>query len=66
MKEIDFLVIYSGLSLTEAYALPTIRRKIFLNNYSYFKDIERKETEKVTNSSPQPQPNPSFNKVKFK
>lgn len=68
-QEIDFLTIYGGVSLLEAYSIPTVRRKIFINNYNYFKDIERKEMEKASgnNSSDSgPAHRPNFDKISFK
>lgn len=67
MKEIDFLVIYGGLSLIEAYTIPVIRRKLFINNYTYFKDLEEKEMKKRTGETVDtPSHQPNFNKMNFK
>ena len=64
MKEIDFLVIYGRLTLTEAYSVPVVRREIFVNNYTYFKDLEKKSMDKSTKEMNNTQ-NPNFNKMSF-
>jgi len=67
LKEIDFLCIYGGLSLLESYSIPVIRRKIFINNFNYFKDLERKEVDKQMGKGDDgPSHRPNFDKVSFK
>lgn len=67
MKELDFLVIYGGLTLTEAYLVPVLRRKIFINNYTYFKEIEEKEAKKRAGESDDNLSHqPNFDKMNFK
>lgn len=67
MKEIDFLVIYGGLTLTEAYLVPVVRRKIFINNFTHFKEIEEKESKKrMGDVGDAPTHRPNFEKMSFK
>lgn len=67
LKEIDFLVIYGSLSLIEAYSIPVLRRKLFINNYTYFKELEEKEMKKRTGDvSDTPSYQPNFDKMSFR
>jgi hypothetical protein len=34
------------MSYADAYNLPTIRRKIFINNFNYFKTLEKEAADK--------------------
>ncbi len=47
-KEVDLCIIYGRMSYTDAYNLPTIRRKIFINNFNYFKSLENQKIEEET------------------
>ena len=60
-KEIDFLTIYANLSMVESYNMPTVRRKIFLANYSYYKTKEKEQNDKQLES--RGKQNYSFNKI---
>lgn len=67
LKEIDFLVIYGSLSLIEAYSIPVLRRKLFINNYTYFKELEEKEMKKRTGETTDtPSHQPNFEKMSFR
>lgn len=67
LKEIDFLVIYGNLSLIESYSIPVLRRKLFINNYTYFKELEEKEMKKRTGEIDTPNDyRPNFDKMNFK
>ena len=66
LKEIDFLVIYGGLTLTEAYLVPVVRRKIFINNFTHFKSIEERESKKRADGiDDSVSHRPNFDNMKF-
>lgn len=60
-EELDFLTIYGKLSLKEAYLVPSVRRRIFLENLKKFKAEENRHIEESQSQNK----NANFNKMSF-
>jgi len=48
------------MSLSDAYNMPTFRRKVFINNFNYFKEEEKRIMENQTSASQNPQKSPKL------
>jgi len=51
-KEVDLCTIYGRMPYSDSYNLPTVRRKIFINNFNYFKTLEKEvENKEIKNNN---------------
>lgn len=51
-QEIDFMCIYGNVGMVDAMELPTVRRKIFIDNFKKFKEQENAESKPKENTNP--------------